>query len=126
MGGLFPVPGQSIYGAAKSAVKLLTEGLQAELQNTSVKVTLICPGAIETDIKFNSGAEKTRKNDKEAKNAAIKPVKPCEAARKIINAMEMNKKMVLVGSDIKTLYFLNKISSSLVRSLINRQMKSHL
>ncbi len=28
MGGFVPVPGQSIYGASKAAVKLLTEGLQ--------------------------------------------------------------------------------------------------
>ena len=30
MGGFIPVPGQTIYGASKAAVKLLTEGLYAE------------------------------------------------------------------------------------------------
>lgn len=37
MGGFLPVPGQSIYGASKAAVKLLTEGLHAELLDTKVK-----------------------------------------------------------------------------------------
>ncbi|MFA7529726.1 MAG: SDR family oxidoreductase, partial [Bacilli bacterium] len=39
MGGYLPVPGQSVYGASKAAVKLLTEGLYAELKDTNVKVT---------------------------------------------------------------------------------------
>ncbi|HRD39265.1 MAG TPA: SDR family NAD(P)-dependent oxidoreductase, partial [Bacteroidia bacterium] len=50
MGGFLPVPGQSIYGATKAAVKLLTEGLRSELLDTNVRVTLIFPGAIGTNI----------------------------------------------------------------------------
>ena len=30
MGGFLPVPGQTIYGASKAAVKLFTEGLHSE------------------------------------------------------------------------------------------------
>src|SRR5574338_960551 len=55
MGGFLPVPGQTIYGASKAAVKLLTEGLYAELLNTNVRVTLVYPGAIGTNIAANSG-----------------------------------------------------------------------
>ncbi|GHU83586.1 hypothetical protein FACS189415_6160 [Bacteroidia bacterium] len=57
MGGLLPVPGECIYGATKAAVTLLTEGLHSELRNTNVKMTLVCPGAMATDIKFHSGAD---------------------------------------------------------------------
>ena len=31
-----PVPGQSVYGASKAAIKLLTEGLHSELMETQV------------------------------------------------------------------------------------------
>jgi NAD(P)-dependent dehydrogenase (short-subunit alcohol dehydrogenase family) len=126
MGGLFPVPGQSIYGAAKAGVKLLTEGLQTELKNTNVKVTLICPGGIETDIKFNSGAGKSEKSKSEVQNAVIKPVKPAKAALIIVDSMEKNKQKVLIGKDIKALNFVHKISPGFARNLINKQMKSHL
>src|SRR5690554_7737944 len=57
MGGFLPVPGQTVYGASKAAVKLLTEGLYAELKDTNVSVTLVFPGAIKTDISKNSGVE---------------------------------------------------------------------
>ena len=57
MGGFLPVPGQSVYGASKAAVKLLTEGLYAELLSTNVKVAIVFPGAIGTNISVNSGVE---------------------------------------------------------------------
>src|SRR5690606_21661568 len=54
MGGFLPVPGQSVYGASKAAVKLLSEGLFAELQGTNVGVTTVFPGATKTGISQNS------------------------------------------------------------------------
>jgi NADP-dependent 3-hydroxy acid dehydrogenase YdfG len=48
MGGFLPVPGQTIYGASKAAVKLLTEALHSELQGTPVRVTVVFSGAIGT------------------------------------------------------------------------------
>ena len=57
MGGIIPFPGQTFYGASKAAVKLLTEGLNAELKDTNVPVTVIHPGAVNTNITKNSGVE---------------------------------------------------------------------
>ena len=50
MGGFFPVPGQTIYGASKAAVKLMTEGLYAELIDTNVGVTVVFPGVLEPKL----------------------------------------------------------------------------
>jgi short-subunit dehydrogenase len=57
MGGLLPVPGQTIYGALKAAVKLFTEGLHSECAGTNVHVTVVFPGAVATNITANSGVE---------------------------------------------------------------------
>ncbi len=126
MGGVFPVPGQGIYGAAKAGVKLLTESLQAELKNTPVNVTLIVPGGIQTDIKFNSGAENTFSKSNASDKAVIKPLLPAKAANLIIQAMEKNKKRVLIGTDIKMLNFIHKLSPAIAIKLINKQMESHI
>jgi short-subunit dehydrogenase len=40
---------------AKADVKLMTEGLAAELIDTCVKVTVMIPGAVATNIMENSG-----------------------------------------------------------------------
>ena len=50
MGAFIPVPGQTVYGASKAAVKLLTEGLHAERRGTPVRVTVVFPGAVATGI----------------------------------------------------------------------------
>lgn len=55
IGGYLPVPGQTVYGASKAAVKLLTEGLYDELIDTNVTVRAIFYGATETNISANLG-----------------------------------------------------------------------
>ena len=49
MGAVAPVPGQTIYGASKAAVKMLTEGLYAELMDTNVAATVVIMGGSATD-----------------------------------------------------------------------------
>jgi NAD(P)-dependent dehydrogenase (short-subunit alcohol dehydrogenase family) len=67
MGGFLPVPGQTLYGASKAAVKLFTEGLHSELRDTSVRVTVIFPGAVETNITQNSGIDMPVQSSNSAK-----------------------------------------------------------
>ncbi len=95
MGGFLPVPGQTIYGASKAAVKLLTEGLNSELTNTNVKVTVVFPGGVRTNIMSNSGLA-DRMGSSSAKGAQ-KILSADEAAAIIIEGMEQNRYRVLVG-----------------------------
>ncbi len=44
-------PSSSVYSATKSAVKVLTEGMRAEItQNQKIRTTLICPGSVATEL----------------------------------------------------------------------------
>ena len=100
MGGFLPVPGQSIYGASKAAVKLMTEALYSELRDTNVRVTVVFPGGVGTDIMKNSGAEGTRKEkETNGKEKAYKVLSPEEAAEIIVKGMEKNKFRVRAGKD---------------------------
>lgn len=100
MGGFLPVPGQTVYGASKAAVKLFTEGLHFELLNTRVGVTVVFPGAIGTDLPANSGVELGRDSDIARRiQRIIKPLAPSKAAHMIIDGMERNRYRVLVGLD---------------------------
>lgn len=126
MGGFLPVPGQSIYGAAKAAVKLLTEGLNAELSDTGVRVTVVFPGAIGTNIMANSGVQMTTANSAPKNSEKMKPLPPAEAARMIIQGMEQNKVRLYVGKDSRLLNFLYRISPGYATNLITKKMKSYL
>lgn len=125
MGGFLPVPGQTIYGASKAAVKLFTEGLHAELAKTKVGVTVVFPGAVATDITVNSGLDMKVDAGTESQKSRI--TQPEDAARQIIDGMERNAYRVLVGRDARVLdalYRLNpKRAVAFVAKMIGRMTK---
>jgi short-subunit dehydrogenase len=122
MGGFVPVPGQTIYGASKAAVKLLTEGLKSELNDTNIGVSVVFPGGVSTEITKNSGVE-TRFADS-VDTSKIKVLTPQEAADIIVNAIESNLYHVYAGSDSKMLNFMNRLSPQRAALMIAEQLKS--
>ena len=96
MGGFVPVPGQTVYCAAKAAVKLLSEGLASELLQTNVRVTVICPGAVATNIRENSGLGGPNRS---GNNQGAKVLSATEAAAIIVRGIERNAYHVFVGND---------------------------
>lgn len=127
MGGFLPVPGQTVYGASKAAVKLFTEGLNSELLNTNVRVTVIFPGAIGTNIAANSGVSISGPNEEAMKNQkAPKTLPPAEAAKMMVDAIEKDKYSVFVGQDSAFMNFLYRLSPERAAKFIFKQMQSLL
>ena len=124
MGGFLPVPGQTIYGASKAAVKLFTEGLNSELAKTNVHVTAVFPGAINTNITKNSGLSLPQQPSADAKS--MKALSPAKAAQIIINAMENNEYRILVGKDASFMDFIYRLNPKRAARFINNKMQSLL
>lgn len=125
MGGFLPVPGQTAYGASKSAVSLFTDGLHSELLETGVRVTAVFPGAIATNITINSGI-KMNAAEMTDKRQAMKITSASDAAKIIINGMEKNLYHVMVGSDAKLMSLLHRLMPEGAAKFIFNQMKSLL
>lgn len=127
MGGYLPVPGQTIYGASKAAVKLFTEGLRSELLETNVHVTVVFPGAIGTNISVNSGVDMGVENLAEAEQeSSFKPLPSNDAAEIIVRGIEKDKSRIFVGSDAKMMDFLYRVAPTFAANFIYKQMKSLL
>ncbi len=120
MGGFFPFPGQSTYGASKAAVKLMTEGLYSELLGSQVKVSIVFPGGIATDIMKNSEITEKSASDSEKNSKLL--LTPYSAAEKIINGMEKNKYRLFIGKDSNVMNFLYRIYPGFATRLIKRVM----
>ena len=118
MGGFFPFPGQTIYGASKAALKIFTEGLYAELEKTNVRVMIVLPGAMNTNITKNSNVEVDMANG----GSGMKMLEADVAAAQIINGIEKNKFKLFLGSDSKFLRLLYKINSKSAIKFINKKM----
>lgn len=125
MGGFLPVPGQTIYGASKAAVKLFSEGLYAELLDTNVGVTVVFPGATATNITKNSGV-KSPISEEAAKKSNIPTQSADKVANLVIAAIKNNKLRVFAGKDSKFMNRLYRLNPSYATKLIAKQMKSLL
>ena len=122
MGGLFAFPGQSIYGATKAAVNIFSEALFVELSDTNVGVSVIYPGAINTDIMHNSGAESEKIAKLESMVKNMRGTSPVTAAKKIIEGIEEKTFSVYIGMDSKLLSAFNRVNPELNIMLLHKTM----
>lgn len=127
MGGFFPVPGQTLYGASKAAVKLLSEGLYSELTDTNVRVTVVFPGAIATNISKNSGVNMEHLIQTNTSAAQSFPTTSAEdAAKMMVDAMERDKFQVYVGNDSKLMNVLYRLNPGYATRFMYNKMKELL
>ena len=114
--GIFAVPGQAAYNAAKFAVRGFTEALRQEMiaGRRPVKVTTVHPGGIKTAIARNAAAAEGIDAQELAKTFDKKLAKttPERAAVIILEAVRKNKARVLVGADAKALDIIVRITGS--------------
>jgi short-subunit dehydrogenase len=125
MGGFFPVPGQSLYGASKAGVKLLTEGLYAELLDTNVRVTVVFPGAIATNISQNSGVTIAAPAASES-SQSFPTTSAEDAAAIIIKGIEDDEFQVYVGNDAKMMNRLYRLNPRRATRFMYSRMKGLL
>ena len=123
MGAYAPVPGQSVYGASKAAIKLLTEGLRSELKTTGVGVTIVFPGAIATNIAQNSGMVIP---EGAAEASTQKTTAADVAARDMVDAIEQNKPRITIGQDARIMDLMSRWNPVRAADVIYKQMANLL
>lgn len=103
--GLFGVPTQSGYNAAKFAVRGFTEALQQEVAGTDVVVTRVHPGGVKTGIVRNGRIRESLDDDDggpaelaDRFEARVRTT-PERAAEIIVGGIERRKQRILVGPD---------------------------
>lgn len=124
MGAYAPVPGQSVYGASKAAIKLFTEGLRSELMATNVGVTIVFPGAIATNIAVNSGMAIPANADAAA--SQFKTTEASVAAKAMVDAIENNTPRICIGQDAKMMDIMTRLNPVWAAKVIYKQMASLL
>jgi len=105
--GIFSVPGQAAYNAAKFAVRGFTEALRQEMDVNGhpVAVTTVHPGGIKTAIMRNSTAAEgvDTKTLTEFFDKKLTRTTPERAAEIMLEAVRKKNARVLVGADAKVL-----------------------
>jgi uncharacterized protein len=92
--GLVPVPNMAVYAASKAYVTSFSEALRAELRNSNISVTALCPGPVPTEF----GDVANRAGDAYAApvpDYLIVPVQ--EVVRQALNAVAHDRARVIPG-----------------------------
>ncbi len=96
------------------------ESLRMEIYNENVKVLIVCPGKIRTNISINAYTGDGSKHGK-MDDSTNKGLSPEDCARKILKGIENNKEEILIGwNDIKAV-FLKRFFPTLFSIIIRKQ-----
>ncbi|MGZ3015010.1 SDR family oxidoreductase, partial [Pseudomonas aeruginosa] len=94
------------YATSKAAVLMLSECLRAELAGRSIGVTAVCPGFVDTGIVQATrfvGMDAERQARRQAKIQRFykrRRLSPDTVGEKLVRAVERNKAVVSVGSEV--------------------------
>jgi NAD(P)-dependent dehydrogenase (short-subunit alcohol dehydrogenase family) len=124
--GIFSVPGQSGYNAAKFAVRGFTEALRQEMlvAGHPVGVSCVHPGGIRTNIARDARTDETMTPDEMDQTfKKIARTTPAKAALTILKGVEKGRARILIGPDAEVLDLMTRVLGSKYQALVWRSAK---
>lgn len=114
--GWAATPGASPYNMSKFAVRALANAITPELRLAGVKVTLISPGFVASDIRRVDNQGKFHEHAKEPIPAWL--IMPTDkAVRQILRAIAKGKREAIITGHGKALVFLERFAPWMIRAL---------
>ncbi len=111
---------RSSYSAAKHALYGYFESLRLEIEKHNVNVLLVCPGKIDTSISVNATTHDGSKHNKQDESH-VGAMTAADCAKRIVDAIEENKKEELVGGKEMRAVFLKRFFPTLFYKIIKKQ-----
>jgi len=123
LSGLVPLPFHMPYTTTKYALTGFSEVLFTEVRRHGIGVTLVCPGAIKTNImqgtRTPAGGSPGQEKFKERFGGVLdRGMQPEAVARKVLRAIEKDRFLCLAGTESYILYYLHRLSPGLMRRLV--------
>ncbi len=119
--GLVGEPGLIPYSVTKSGVVALSTALRAEGQAFGVKVSVTCPGFVDTAIYENAIGVKIDKNEF-LKKLPVRLVPAADAARRILRGVERNEAIIVFPFYAQLTWWLLRLHSGALGWLHQRTL----
>ena len=117
--GKFGFPLRSAYASSKFALYGFFETLHAEYYDRNIRVVMVCPGRVKTNISYNAleadGSKHGQMDD--GQNSGITSEK---AAKKIVKAIEKQKPEVFVGGKELLMVHIKRFFPGLARKMVRK------
>lgn len=110
--GKFGWKERTAYAASKFALQGFYESLRAELSDKNIKVLIISPARVNTEISVNAIKQDGSKHGI-ADPAQQKGISPSTVANKIVSAIERDKKEIMIAQIEWVAYYLRKFAPAL-------------
>lgn len=121
--GLVPYPTATPYSTTKHAIVGLSTSLRAEGKGLGVRVTVVCPGNIKSNI-FQDGTV-LNVGWKDARDMLpVMMLSPEKAARKILSGVRRNKAIITFPLDAYLLWMVNRIMPGLLNPLLRKMVNT--
>lgn len=105
--GLIPAAAEGAYAATKHAVVGLSSTLRIEAASFGVRVSVVCPGLVDTPILDSTKYVKLR-SDALRKISPGKPVPPRTAAQQILRGVDRNRFYIVLTPTVNALWRLHR------------------
>lgn len=116
LAGLVPFPTNAPYGATKHAVVGLSLALRAEGEDLGVRVSVVCPGFVDSNI-FNATVVVNASREKLIANIPFKKVAVEEAAERILDGVARNQAMIVFPAYARLLWWGYRLVPNLLAPL---------
>jgi len=111
---------RSTYSASKHALHGYFESLRQEVFNDNVKVLIVCPGKIKTNISINAMTGNGGKHNK-MDHSTEQGISAEDCADEILKGIKNNKEEIFIGGKELRAVFLKKYFPGLFSKLIKNQ-----
>lgn len=120
--GLLPIPANIAYVATKHAVVGLSLTLRAEARHFGVRVSVVCPGVIDTPIvqsaKIVGPARETVLAD-----PLLRLRSPDKLATAILRGVRRNRAIIPFTAEVRLLWALHRLSPRITEAILTRVYK---
>ena len=113
----------SAYSASKFAVAGFTNSVACELENSSIKFTVVYPGAVSTDITDNA-ISSGGTGEPNSPSMIAKGISPYKAVESILKGVKKGKRELFIGADAKLLFRLQRLCPVRYWKIIKRYVRS--
>ena len=118
--GVMPVAKSTAYAATKHAVVGLSTSLREEARKHGIRISVVVPGLIDTNIFQTAINLKGHDYDAAMKKVPLRKISPGQAAKSILAGVEQNRQFIVFPAYNRAIVFLNRLMPGLMGWLINK------
>lgn len=111
---------RSSYSAAKHALHGFYESLRLETEKKGIKVLIVCPGKIKTNVSINAVTEDGSKHGK-MDESHVNSMSAEQCAKEIIQAMNAGKEEVFIGGKEINMIWIRRFFPGLFGRILRKQ-----